>query len=323
MYDMHYDLLTILYYNYKLNNKYSNIHKLINDCKNIYNNNIIGGIINLFFMSPNEMYDEIGITLEELLDLEGMFKKSVGYLNYLKDIGVISKKIDFIYSIEGCDYLEDVNELDNLYKMGLRSVLPVWNNKNRYASGIRSDSGITEEGIKLIEKAVSLGIIIDISHANKRSFFDILNILSNYSKDDYTLIASHSNVRSICDRERNLDDYQLFELKNMDGYIGLFTNSNFLSLNNKNMSYKERQLTYLKHLDYVIEKIGFSRDRIIVSTDDMNFHPDDIYHQKETFPIENVSKDLYTLISEKYDEDLARMIMYSNPKKIISKVKKR
>ena len=81
MYDMHYDLLTILYFNLKNNNKLSNQDKLISDCIKIYNNNVLGGIIDLYFMSPNEMLDELGITSEELQDVKKMFKQSINYLN--------------------------------------------------------------------------------------------------------------------------------------------------------------------------------------------------------------------------------------------------
>ena len=175
MYDMHYDLLTILYYNNIKGNKYANVNKVIEDCKNIYSNNIKGGIINLYFMSYKEMYDEIGIGKNEVNDVKRMFKESVIYLDRFKDMGIIPKDIDFIYSIEGCDYLESVLDLEVLYDLGLRSILPVWNNKNKYASGNRSCDGITKEGVELVKKAIELGIIIDVSHANKRSFNDILD----------------------------------------------------------------------------------------------------------------------------------------------------
>ena len=319
MYDMHYDLLTILYYNFKQNNKYANIPKLIDDCQKIYTNNIKGGIINLYFMSEAEMYNEIGITKDELLDVKKMFKKSIKYLEYLKEINVIPKNIDFLYSIEGCDYLNNEHDLEELYKIGLRSILPVWNNENKFASGNRSNKGLTELGIKLIEKALSLGIIIDVSHANEKSFHDILNRIKKHN--NYTLIASHSNVKSICNRSRNLNDEELIRLRDLNGYISLFTNSNFLSKNNKTMSYQDRQRIYLKHLDYLINKLQYPKDKILVSTDDMNFHPDIIYHGVETFPIENISNELYSLISNNYDEQLANMIIYDNPKKIIDKVK--
>lgn len=321
MYDMHYDLLTILYYNFKKNNKYADMNKLISDCKKIYNNNIIGGIVNLFFMSYDEMYNEIGITKDEVVDVKLMFKKSIIYLEYLKTIGVIPKDIDFIYSIEGCDYLKSVLDLEELYQLGLRSILPVWNNKNKYASGNRSDSGITSEGVELISKAIELGIIVDVSHANNKSFHDILDVVEKY--DDYTLLASHSNIKKLCNRDRNLDDDQLIRLRDMNGYISLFTNGNFLTVDNKNMPYWQRQDMYLRHLDYLINKIGISSDKILVATDDMNFHPDVSYHKLEAFPIKDISRELYKLISKNYDEELANKIMIDNPRRIITKVRKK
>ena len=125
MYDMHYDLLTILYFNLKNNNKLSNQDKLINDCIKIYNNNVLGGIIDLYFMSQNEMLDELGITSEELQDVKKMFKQSINYLNIFKENCIIPANIDFIYSMEGCDYYKDENDLDELYDLGLRAILPV------------------------------------------------------------------------------------------------------------------------------------------------------------------------------------------------------
>ena len=317
MYDMHYDLLTILYYNFKKNNKYANISKLINDCKKIYSNNIRGGIVNLYFMSSDEMYNEIGITLDDLRDIKLMFKKSLLYLEKLKYLDIIPKDIDFLYSIEGCDFLDSASDLEELYEYGLRAILPVWNNKNKFASGSRSDSGITNMGVELINKALDLGIIVDVSHANKKSFHDILDVIEKYN--DYTLLASHSNVRKLCNRDRNLDDDELMRLRDMKGYISLFTNSNFLSLDNKKMNYRKRQKMYIKHLDYLIDKIGFPIDKILIATDDMNFHPSSIYHNAEAFPIESIFRDLYMIISDYYDEYLASNILIDNPKKLINK----
>ena len=323
MYDMHYDLLTILYYNLTKNNKYQNINKLIDDCKKIYNNNITGGIINLYFMSKKEMLDELDIKEEELQDVVKMFKKSIEYLDIFKEKNIIQKNIDFIYSIEGCDFLKDEKELEKLYQLGLRSILPVWNNKNKFGSGIRTNEGITKEGIKLIKKAIELGIIIDISHANEQTFYDIINITKEEKEKGKNpiLMASHSNVKTLCNRKRNLDDLQLEKLKEEDGYIGLFTNGNFLSLNNKNFNYQKRQEEYLKHLKYIIEKIGFSQDKILISTDDMNFHPDSSYHNIEAFPIETIKKDLYSIITKEYDRKTAKKIMKDNPQRLINKIK--
>jgi len=325
MYDMHYDLLTIIYYNMRKNNNMANPEKMITDCLKIYSNNIIGGIINLYFMSKEEMKEELDINENELTNVKNMFQKSISDLELLKQAGVIPLNTDFIYSIEGCDYFQDENELEALYDMGLRAILPVWNEKNKFGSGNRSKEGLTDLGIRLIKKAIDLNIIIDVSHANEKTFYDILDVIEEEQKlgKKVNLIASHSNVRTLCDRERNLSDEQLKRLKDLGGYIGLFTNGNFLSKDNEEIMYEERQNNYLKHLDYIINNIGFTTDKILVSTDDMNFNPDKSYHNLEAFPIETISTKLHNLIEKNYNKEHADNILVNNAQKLFKNVKEK
>ena len=71
--------------------------------KKIYQNNIRGGIINLYFMPESKMEEELGITKEELENVPAMLKKSIEYLYYFKKNNIIPSNINFLYSIEGCD----------------------------------------------------------------------------------------------------------------------------------------------------------------------------------------------------------------------------
>lgn len=318
MYDMHYDLLTILYQNLKEDNQKTN-NKLINDLVLMYKS-IKGGIINLYFMSKKEMFDELGITEDEINNVTQMFKQSIEYLGNLIECSIIPKNIDYIYGIEGCDFLKDEKELETLYKLGLRSIIPVWNNENKFGSGNKTKKGLTELGVKLIEKAIELGIIIDVSHANEKTFYDIINIVKQ--NKNVNLIASHSNVRSLCDRERNLTDEQLKALRDCDGYIGLFTNGNFVSKDNRNLTYNERLKNFMKHLEYIIKVINFSTKRIIISTDDMNLNPNSSYHHLETWPLPNLFEKLHFEIASQYGEKIANDILINNSKELITKVKK-
>lgn len=326
MYDMHYDLLTILYYNFKENNPKANKQKLLSDCEMIYkDNNILGGIINLYFMSESEMEEELGIEKEELSEVVSMFKRSIELLDLLKYSQVIPENIDFIYSIEGCDYFKSEEDLEELYDLGLRSILPVWNEKNKFGSGYRSEDGLTELGKRLILKAIDLGIMIDVSHANLKTFNDILDIIEEEKNNgkDITVIASHSNVKSLCDRKRNLSDEQLIRLKNVGGYIGLFTNGNFLSFDNEEIDYKERQQNFLKHMHYIIQEIGFSEDKVLISSDDMNFNPDPSYHHLESFELSRISTDLRELLEKNYPTDFTNKVMIDNAKELVKKVNKK
>lgn len=322
MYDMHYDLLTILYFN-NTYNRFANREKLRNDLTKIYSHNILGGIINLYFMSEQEMHEELDISKEELQDVIAMFQKSIDFLKEYIRNGIIPKDVDFIFGIEGCDYIQDIEQLDKLYSLGLRSIIPVWNNPNIYGSGFRSKIGLTEKGALLIKKAIDLGMIIDVSHANEQTFYDILDVVKEEKKKGRTvhLIASHSNVKTLCNRLRNLTDEQLVALKECDGYIGLFTNSNFVHLNNKNMNLKERQKEFLNHLKYLLEVIKFDYRRIIIATDDMNFSPDESYHNSESYPIESIGKSLALDIAKEFGEEIANAVLVENAKQLIHQVK--
>lgn len=310
MFDMHYDLLSRLYYDFiKYGNVTSNTKA---DIKKIYNsNNIIGSCINLYFMSIDEMHKEIGLTLDELNNVTEIFKICIQLINDLKVEGIIDKNIKFIYSIEGCDYIKDENELDELYRLGLRSILLVWNNKNKYGSGILGNTGLTDIGKSFIKHAIDLGIIIDVSHSNYDTFYDILDIVKQEKRiaKNVILVASHSNARDICDIPRNLTHKQLIDLKNLGGYIGIVGYNPFLGNNN----FKQQ---YLRNIDYMINEIGFSPNKILVSTDNMNF----LNNNDNTFDIYSIRSNLYKLLSRRYSYDILEKILYGNSLNIFKEI---
>lgn len=321
MYDMHYDLLTFLYINMIENNKFSNKERLFNHLQKIYNNNIIGGIINLYFMTKKEMKDELDISIEEMNDIKNMFVKSIEFLNYIKRINIIPEDINFTYSIEGCDYIKNEQELEELYSLGLRAIIPVWNHNNQYGSGIRTNNGLTEEGYNLIKKAINLGMVIDVSHANENTFNGILSLYEKEHATNSIIIASHSNVKKICNNARNLNDEQLIRLRDAGGYIGLVLYDKFTvdkGVENLIVSKKEK---FMEHLSYIIDNIGFSSDRILISTDNMELLEDAKYKMSSVIPIENLKEDLYDMICQRYDYDTANKIIRENGRELIDKIK--
>ena len=148
MYDCHYDLLT-----YILMNK-DNLKEVKKHCDAIYNNNIAGGIFNLFYMSKKEMYDELGIESDDINIIENLKKVK----KIIIDNKLIPEQIEYKIGIEGLDYLEKLSDVDTLYELGVRSVNPVWNNHNKFGTGVRPvknlnrKRGLTKLGKKLIKK---------------------------------------------------------------------------------------------------------------------------------------------------------------------------
>lgn len=100
MFDMHYDLLTILYFYLKPENKFYNPEKVKEICKKIYReDNIKGGFINLYFTPIEEMISEIDISLEECTNLKKMFKTATDLVQRFKENGYIPKSSKFIFYI--------------------------------------------------------------------------------------------------------------------------------------------------------------------------------------------------------------------------------
>ena len=124
MFDSHYDLLTYIYMKYKEDD----LKSIQEYCKKIYNSsNIIGGIVNLFFMSEDEMKNELSINEEEL-NVSSMLETVVDIIN---NYSLLPNRKNFLFGIEGCDYIESPDELERLYSLGVRSIGIVWNSRKQ------------------------------------------------------------------------------------------------------------------------------------------------------------------------------------------------
>ena len=308
MFDMHYDLLSVAYCCY-LKKDYSYLEEW---CKAYRDNNVQGVVCNLYFMSVDEMREELHPNYyREDVSVCDMFRIST---NIIKEM---LPETEFMFSIEGCDFLE-VSDLEELYNLGLRNILPVWNNQNEYGSGNRSQEGLTEKGKKLLDKAISLGISIDLSHANRETFDDVISYLKEKKEagEEFFVMASHSNARSICDRERNLEDDQILAIKELDGLVGIFSNRNFIVPNEikDRVTQEEKETYHLRHIEHVVDLIGI--DHVGVATDDMNFCKDADYEYGEVqiYPYKEIASNLRRVLGRRYENFEVAKIMYGNMK---------
>ena len=316
MVDCHYDLLSICYVCY-LKNDYSKIDTIAREIRSL-GEDIKCIFANLYFMSIEEMKEELHPNYyNNNVSVLEMFKISKSILEYYLP------NIEFIYSIEGLDYV-NIKDLLGLYEAGLRSIIPVWNNENKYGSGYKTDKGLTKEGRDLINEAISLGFGIDLSHANENTFKGITEVIKQNQKLNHEVIcyASHSNSKTLCKRFRNLSDEQLKIIKEIDGLVGVFSNRNFVC-DNYNLSNDEIKLEYLKHIIYIVNIVGI--DNVMLSTDDMKFLADydKDYLETSIFDYSNIVVDIKKLLLTYFNFDDTNKIMYDNANdKIINKLNK-
>lgn len=163
-----------------------------------------------------------------------------------------------VMHMEGAEAIdEDLYALDVLYKAGLRSLGPVWSRPTifghgvpfRYPSTGDTGEGLTDAGFKLVKRCDDLGIMLDVSHLNEKGFWDIAKTSRN------PIVATHSNVYSICPHARNLTDDQLSAIKDSGGMVGLNFAVAFTRPDGA-MNVDTDLKDFLPHLDYLIEHLG-------------------------------------------------------------------
>ena len=317
MIDCHYDLLTYILI------KKDEKEFLRNYCKNVYKkDNITGGIFNLFYMTEQEMKEELGIEKNKINLIENL-KEVKEYIRLNK---IIPDNINYIFGIEGLDYLEKIDDIDILYSLGLRSTNPVWSNKNKFGGGVRAnkEEGLTKLGKILIEKLVNKKIAIDLSHANETTFFDIINICKKMKKEgkDPIVFASHSNAKKVCNVPRNLTDEQILAIKELGGIVGVVSIKNFCidtdDICNKNIDYEQK---YIENITYIKNILG-GVDNIAVATDDMKYYfiDPEYYQNINIYSHFNVKEKLKKALEKnEYNEIQIKKILEDNFKEKILK----
>ena len=307
MFDCHYDLLTYIYMN---RNHLSEIKKYSNK---IFKNNITGGVFNLFYMSPKEMKDELNIEYKEINIIENL--RTVKNLIKLNEL--IPTNVKYIYGIEGLDYLDNLDDIDVIYSMGVRSINPVWNNDNKFGGGVKGNKnrGLTTLGEKLIKKLVSKNIAIDLSHSNDKTFYNIIEVCKDLKikNQNPIIIASHSNVRNLCDVSRNLSDDQIINIKELDGVIGIVGVKQFCikerKFNNNRWKYYNAYVNHIKYVRNLLEGV----ENITVSTDDMTYYNNLYYKHFNVFKQTEIKKELENeLLKNKFSKNEIEKIMYMN-----------
>ena len=132
-----------------------------------------------------------------------------------------ARKAGKFYILPGLEGLSgigtDLDKIDELYDFGCRHAMLSWNEQNDLSTGTKGDPnrGLTDLGKKAVRKLHDKHMLVDVSHTNERTFWDMAKVGGG------PLMASHSNARALADVVRNLTDCQLLEIRDTNGIVGL------------------------------------------------------------------------------------------------------
>lgn len=185
------------------------------------------------------------------------------YKTAIKEYAPYKDKYDIIFGLEGLRNVLTLDCLQELYDLGIRHAMLTWNEENHLATGIKGNQtrGVTQKGYEFLSFMESHNMIVDVSHLNEKSFFDVINYVKK------PVIASHSCSKHFSDHLRNLSDEQLLALKKNGGYVGVNSARFFVSKD----SSLQNVSTFVDHIMYIASFIGF--DHVMLGLDMMDYLP--------------------------------------------------
>lgn len=134
------------------------------------------------------------------------------------DAALEQDRIGLVLSMEGVEALGyDPGLFDVFSRLGVRMVSLTWNRRNPFADGVAEapHGGLSELGKALLARLDGLPVVLDLAHANERTFTDALACAP-----DLPVVVSHALCRALCSTPRNLSDDQLRAIAERGGVVG-------------------------------------------------------------------------------------------------------
>ncbi|MBX9335351.1 dipeptidase, partial [Serratia marcescens] len=174
----------------------------------------------------------------------------------------LNRQIAAVLHIEGAGMIDaELTQLEAFYRLGVRSIGPFWNLPNAFGTGVSgpfpgspdTGPGLTPAGEALIRACNRRRIMIDVSHMNEKTFWQTAAL------SRAPLVATHSNAHALCPQPRNLTDAQLDAIAQSGGMVGVNFGTAFLRADGKRDSATTGLTEIVKHVEYLIAKLGEDR----------------------------------------------------------------
>lgn len=153
---------------------------------------------------------------------------------------------------------DSLDNIDHFARRGMAYMTLCHNGDNAICDSARrskgTHGGVSAFGAEVIRRMNDLGVMVDMSHAGEKSFYDALSI------SRAPIVCSHSNCRALCDVPRNLTDDQLRAIARKGGVVHITLYHGFLRT-----AGEASILDAIAHLEHAISIMG--TDHVGIGTD--------------------------------------------------------
>ena len=159
-------------------------------------------------------------------------------------------KTAIMLGFQNATMVEDsIENLDKLYKAGTRWIQLTYNERNLLGDGCteRTNAGLSDFGIEVVERMNELGIIVDVSHCGKQTTIDGIK----FSK--YGASINHSMCEALYkNHPRAKTDDQIRAMADKGGVIGIICLGYMIG---PNLGTETTLETYVDHIAHAV-KVG-------------------------------------------------------------------
>lgn len=234
-----------------------------------------GGVALQFFAAWTDDKEKQRSPLQQCLDMIAAYHRMIDensdfLVPFTADFDPSCGKTAAILAIEnGSCMMDDLNNLEIFYRLGVRAMTLTWNYRNGLAapSTLRLDTGLTELGKKTVKRMAELGMAIDLAHLGDRGIEQVFGLV------DAPVFSSHTNARELFYARRSLKTEHIREIARRGGVIGV--------------NFYVKQLTsgpyatisdIADHICFIAENVGCECVAIGSDFDGMNIYPKDMQH---------------------------------------------
>lgn len=153
----------------------------------------------------------------------------------------------------------DLENLDVLYQAGTRWMQLTYNERNLLGDGCteRTNAGLSDFGIEVVEQMNELGIVIDLSHCGRQTTNDGINFSKKGAMINHSMCeALHKN------HPRAKTDAQIRAMSDKGGVLGIICLGYMIG---PNLGVDTTIETYVDHIDHAVKVGGI--DHVGVAAD--------------------------------------------------------
>ncbi len=159
-----------------------------------------------------------------------------------------SNKLGFLLGLQNADHFRRPDDVDFFHGLGQRLSQLTYNSRNRIGTGTmdRSDGGLSDFGVQIVERMNEVGMAVDTGHCGDRTTLDAFEVSKK------PVLVTHANVRALVPGyPRNKTDEAIRKMAAQGGVLGLTAVRSFV---------RDEEPTTIEHLldhyDYVARLVG-------------------------------------------------------------------